>query len=147
MSSVFCGVFFVLFCLHVCMCTLCVPSAFWGHKRSMDPLELESWVVVILYVGDGNWTQLLCKSNGALSCRATSPATSATHLTLFSLPECQISALSLGMSSSVSSELPRAEGIRKNFICSCEQVLVYKFSRRKTWLQNRDKGLTLRTWF
>ena len=27
--------------LHVCMCTMYVPSALWGQKRSMDSLEME----------------------------------------------------------------------------------------------------------
>ena len=30
-----------MLCLHVCMCTTCLPGAPGGQKRASDPLELE----------------------------------------------------------------------------------------------------------
>lgn len=44
-------------CLHVCVCTICVPSARGGQKNVPNPLDLELEVCV----SAGNWTQILCK--------------------------------------------------------------------------------------
>lgn len=44
-------------CLHVCMCTTCVPGA-RGHKV-LDPMELELQTTVSYYVGLGNKTWAL----------------------------------------------------------------------------------------
>lgn len=52
----------LMFCLHVCMCTVWVPGARGGQKAT-DPLELELWVIVSRYVGSGNQTQVLCGRN------------------------------------------------------------------------------------
>ena len=30
-----------VFCLHVCLCTMCMPGAYEGQKRASDALELE----------------------------------------------------------------------------------------------------------
>lgn len=48
--------------LHLCICTMCVPGAIGGQKGSMDPLELELWMVVNHHVGAGNRTQVLSKT-------------------------------------------------------------------------------------
>lgn len=34
-----------VFYLHVCMCTGCIPGAHEDHKRTLDLLELELWMV------------------------------------------------------------------------------------------------------
>lgn len=39
----FCSVFGVVVGLHVCVCTMRMPSVLSGQKRGLDPLELESW--------------------------------------------------------------------------------------------------------
>ena len=40
-----------MFCLHVCLCTICIPSAQRGQKRPAGPLELEFQMVVSYCVG------------------------------------------------------------------------------------------------
>ena len=37
-------------CLHICLCTMYVPSAFGVQKRALDPLELESQMTVSHHV-------------------------------------------------------------------------------------------------
>lgn len=51
------------FCLHICLCTMCMPIARGGHKMVSDALELELQNVVIHYVGVKNWTRVLWKSS------------------------------------------------------------------------------------
>lgn len=41
-----------VFCLHVCLCTMCVPGAYRGQKKVLDSLELE----LQTDVGARNWT-------------------------------------------------------------------------------------------
>lgn len=52
-----------MFCLHVCMCTICVLGAYRGQKTVSYPLELELWTVVSHYVSTGIKTLALYKSN------------------------------------------------------------------------------------
>ena len=39
-----------IFCLHVCLCIMCVPGACRGQKRASDPVELELQIVVRCHV-------------------------------------------------------------------------------------------------
>jgi len=43
-------------CLHICLCTICVPGAgsLRGQRRALDFLELELWKVVCHLVGVGS---------------------------------------------------------------------------------------------
>lgn len=43
-----------MFCLHICMSTICVPGALEIQKRTLCPLELELWMIVGHHVGSGN---------------------------------------------------------------------------------------------
>lgn len=43
-----------LFCLHVCLCTLCMPGTYRDHKRVSDPLEFELKTVINCCVGARN---------------------------------------------------------------------------------------------
>lgn len=43
-----------VFCLYVCLCTICVSSALRGQKRALDPLELELEVVGSCHMGARN---------------------------------------------------------------------------------------------
>lgn len=44
-------------------CTTCMTSVCGGHKRALDPFELELRTVVSHYEGSGNWTLALCRSS------------------------------------------------------------------------------------
>jgi hypothetical protein len=46
-----------VFCLHVCMCTMCMPGA-CDQKKVPDPLELELWMVVSHHLSSGNKPRL-----------------------------------------------------------------------------------------
>lgn len=48
--------------MHVCLCTLCVPSALRGQEKVSDPLELELEVVVSCQLGGGIRTRILRSS-------------------------------------------------------------------------------------
>lgn len=50
------------FCLNVCLCSKCTPSAWGGQKRASVPLKLMFQMVVGHCVDGGNWTWLLCKN-------------------------------------------------------------------------------------
>lgn len=39
-----------LFCLHVCLCIICMPLAWGGQKGELDALEMELLTVVSHYV-------------------------------------------------------------------------------------------------
>jgi hypothetical protein len=39
-----------VFCLHICLCTVCVPGAHGSQRRVSDPLELELQFVVSCHV-------------------------------------------------------------------------------------------------
>lgn len=52
-----------VFCLHVYMCTTCLPGVKEGQKRASHPREMEWRVVVRWTVGAGNWTWIPCKSS------------------------------------------------------------------------------------
>lgn len=52
-----------MFCLHVDMCTMCVPGACGGQRKVLDPPELELQVVVSHDIGAGDSTQILHKIN------------------------------------------------------------------------------------
>ena len=43
-----------VFCLHVYLCNICVPSTHKGQQKAPDPLELELQTIVSLYVGAGS---------------------------------------------------------------------------------------------
>lgn len=43
-----------VFCLYVCMCTMCVPGAHRGQQRTSDPPGLELQIVVSRHVGAGS---------------------------------------------------------------------------------------------
>lgn len=48
-----------VFCLHIYLCTTCMPSVHEGQQRALDLLELEfDWPVVSGYVGSGNLNPL-----------------------------------------------------------------------------------------
>lgn len=55
-----------VFCLHVCICISCVPSALGNQKRSLCILELEVWMVVSHHVGSENQTQVFRRIVSAL---------------------------------------------------------------------------------
>ena len=40
-----------MFCLYVCLCTLCVPDACGGQKKVSDLLDLELQMIVSCHVG------------------------------------------------------------------------------------------------
>lgn len=50
-------------CLHIFMCPACMPTIYRDQKRGLDTLELVLQRVVNQYVGAGNQTLVLCKSN------------------------------------------------------------------------------------
>lgn len=52
-----------VFCLHVNMCSMCMPGACIGQKRAFHPLELELQIIVHHHEGAGKQIQVLCKSN------------------------------------------------------------------------------------
>lgn len=45
-----------MFCLNVCLCTMCIPGAFDHRKRVSDPLEMKLQSVVNCLVGAGKQT-------------------------------------------------------------------------------------------
>jgi hypothetical protein len=57
-----------------CQCTSCVPSAHWDQKRSLDPLELELYVVVSHHVGARDQTLSSARAASALNFWAISAA-------------------------------------------------------------------------
>lgn len=54
-----------MFSLHVCMCTVCMPSACRG-QTAPDPPELELWTAVSLHVGAGNRIRTSARPAGTL---------------------------------------------------------------------------------
>ena len=48
-----------MFCLHVCLCTTCMPGAHRGQKNVMDPLGPELWVLRIEARSSGRATSIL----------------------------------------------------------------------------------------
>lgn len=66
-----------MFCLDLYIRTTRVPGASGGQKRALDPVELESLMVVnhhVDHVGAGNRTHILCKTASALNCSTIIPA-------------------------------------------------------------------------
>lgn len=53
----------VFACVDVCAPCMYVPAVCRGQKKAMDPLKMESQVVVRCYVCSRRQTQVLCKSN------------------------------------------------------------------------------------
>lgn len=51
-----------LFCLHACLCTVCMTGAQECQKRVWDPQELELQMLANLHVGVGNQTLVLWKN-------------------------------------------------------------------------------------
>lgn len=43
-----------MFCLHVCLCIMCMPGAHKSQKKALDPLPLELQKIVSCHVGAGN---------------------------------------------------------------------------------------------
>lgn len=58
-------------CMHVC--SLCACSAWWGLKRALDPMELESQTVVSDHVGSVNWTSVSGRAANVCNFWAISP--------------------------------------------------------------------------
>lgn len=61
-------IYFIILCvfvfsLHVCICTTWLPNAHRGQKRALDPLGLESQIVLSHYVCPGIRTCVLCNRN------------------------------------------------------------------------------------
>lgn len=64
-------------CLHIYLCTSCMPSAFRGQKRLLDLLQLESPVVVSLQMCVlGTELESSARVACALHCRTISLAPS-----------------------------------------------------------------------
>lgn len=70
-----------VFCLHVCLYVMCMPSTFRGQKRVSGLLELELQMVMNCYVGE-NQTWVAGKAASVPNCWAISPV---PELTLFKL--------------------------------------------------------------
>lgn len=54
-----------MFSQHVCICTMCIPSALVGKKRASDALELVRGDCTGI-VGTGKQTLILCGSSQCL---------------------------------------------------------------------------------
>ena len=52
-----------ILCLHVCLCTMCVPGTHGSQKTLKSPGTAAIDGCVSCHVGDGNRTQVLCKSS------------------------------------------------------------------------------------
>lgn len=63
-----------MFCLHVCLCTMCVSGAHGGQRGCWVPQELELKTAVSRHVGAENWTWVLQKGNQCSNHWAASPA-------------------------------------------------------------------------
>lgn len=66
-------IYVCVFCLHVCLHTMCMPGAPTEQKKGLDSLVLELQTVVIQHLCAGNWTHIFWKSSSAPNCWATSP--------------------------------------------------------------------------
>lgn len=56
----------IVFCLHVCLCTMFMAGACGGQKRpvgDLNYLELELQTIVRYHAGSGNCTRVFCKNN------------------------------------------------------------------------------------
>lgn len=42
-----------MFCLHICLCTVCVPCAYGDQRRALAPLNLGLQMVVSYHLGAG----------------------------------------------------------------------------------------------
>lgn len=70
------------FYLFLCICVFCLyvyppqymPGAHKCQKKTLDPLELELWMLVNYYVGAGNWNWVPCKSSKCSNLWPMSPA-------------------------------------------------------------------------
>lgn len=49
--------------MHVALCIVFVPDACGGQKKTLDPMDLKSQIVVNYCVDAGTQTQVLCKSS------------------------------------------------------------------------------------
>ena len=52
-----------MFCLYLCMCTACIPSALGSRKTEKVLMPWELQMVVSCYVGFGSQTRVVYKSN------------------------------------------------------------------------------------
>jgi hypothetical protein len=59
---------YLMFCLHICMCTSCMPAAHRCQKRASDLLELELLKAVSHNVSAKKSTGVLCKNNQCFVC-------------------------------------------------------------------------------
>lgn len=60
-----------VFCLHACLCTVCMIGAQECQKRVWDPQELELQMLVSLHVGVGNQTLVLWKNEQLLTTKSS----------------------------------------------------------------------------
>lgn len=66
--KIFCALwFFRLFCLHVCLCIMCLPGTCRDQKWASDLLELELWAVVNPMSGLGTKLQSCVRASNAPS--------------------------------------------------------------------------------
>ena len=77
-----------MFCLHISICTMCVPGAYGSQKRALDLLELKLQMVVNYHVSAGNRTWVPCNSNtfSKLPGCLFSPSSSVLSFLFLSLP-------------------------------------------------------------
>lgn len=59
-------------CMHVCLCTMCVPGIHRDHRKLSDFPLLGLQMVMSCHMGAGNGTQ--ASKRAALNCRVISPA-------------------------------------------------------------------------
>jgi hypothetical protein len=52
-----------MFCLHVCLCTICLPGAYGGRRKITGPLDLELQEFSSHHVGARNQTHVLWKAS------------------------------------------------------------------------------------
>lgn len=83
--SLFLKIHFFLLCVsvfvpNVCICSRCILGVFKVHKRLLDLLEVEIWMVVSHHVDAGNWTQILSRATSALTSLVITPTPNVTFL-------------------------------------------------------------------
>ena len=56
-----------MFCLHVCMCTTCMPGTYGGWQMVLDLLELDQQMIVSCHMGDENQMRVISCKNSKFS--------------------------------------------------------------------------------
>lgn len=51
----------------ICMCTMKIPKTYGGHKRTLDPLELELQAPVSPHIDVRNWTWFFARAENTLN--------------------------------------------------------------------------------